>query len=560
MGMQQLIFFMWYLLENYNTNTEIQYLLQNTQLYFIPCVNPDGYAYNESTDPGGGGMWRKNRRVNGGGEYGVDLNRNYGYNWGYDNIGSSPDSSDETYRGPLAFSEKETQAVKWFCEQHDILVNIDNHCYGGYMLYPWGYIDVLTPDSNTFRSYANYLTSENGYPQGNVFDLLGYMANGGSMDWYYGEQGTKNKIIGFSPESGDGADGFWPLESRIDDICKSFVACDMYIARFVAKYAVAKDKNNLFLSNQNGYFKYEIQRIGMASPATYTVNVSGYSANITSTGSGKTYNSLAVMQTQLDSISYTLSPGVQSGDELVFLLSVNNGTSTRVDTIRKKYGTPQIIYSNTCNNITGWTGSWATTTSSFVSAPSSITDSPSGTYNGNATSTFSMSSNVSLANAIVAEATFWAKWDIEAGYDYVEFEISTNNGSTWTPLCGMYTKDGSANQDPGQPLYDGTQNTWVQESVDLTDYVGSNVRFRYKLVSDWGTEGDGFYFDDLKVQVLLPAGIEEQALQSEMNVYPNPANTELNVSGSGYFYMYDLNGREVLNKKLNESQIGRAHV
>jgi len=102
-------------------------------------VNPDGYTYNENTYPNGGGMWRKNRRVNGGNEFGVDINRNYGYKWGYDNQGSSPDSSSETYRGPGAFSETETQAVKYFAEQHNIQITLNYHTYGNLLIYPWGY-------------------------------------------------------------------------------------------------------------------------------------------------------------------------------------------------------------------------------------------------------------------------------------------------------------------------------------------------------------------------------------------------------------------------------------
>jgi len=103
-AMQQLIWYMWYLLENYGTNDEITYLVDNLEMYFVPVVNPDGYEYNHSTDPNGGGMWRKNKRDNNGGgfsEYndGVDLNRNFGYNWGYDDSGSSPDPTSQTYRG-----------------------------------------------------------------------------------------------------------------------------------------------------------------------------------------------------------------------------------------------------------------------------------------------------------------------------------------------------------------------------------------------------------------------------------------------------------------------------
>ena len=67
----ELVYYMWYLLENYNTNAEIKYLVDNLEMYFVPCVNPDGYIYNYTTNPNGGGLWRKNRRNNGDGTYGV---------------------------------------------------------------------------------------------------------------------------------------------------------------------------------------------------------------------------------------------------------------------------------------------------------------------------------------------------------------------------------------------------------------------------------------------------------------------------------------------------------
>jgi carboxypeptidase T len=58
MGLSQLIYYMWYLLENYETNAEVKYLVDNNQLFFVPCVNPDGYVYNWTTNPNGGGMHR----------------------------------------------------------------------------------------------------------------------------------------------------------------------------------------------------------------------------------------------------------------------------------------------------------------------------------------------------------------------------------------------------------------------------------------------------------------------------------------------------------------------
>ena len=90
-------------------------------MWFIPIVNPDGYFYNETIAPDGGGMHRKNRRsnpqnsnCNTGTQQGVDLNRNYGYNWGANNSGSSGNPCSAVYRGSSAFSEPETEAVSNF--------------------------------------------------------------------------------------------------------------------------------------------------------------------------------------------------------------------------------------------------------------------------------------------------------------------------------------------------------------------------------------------------------------------------------------------------------------
>ncbi len=83
-GIVTVLHTMWDLLSKYGTDAEATYLVQNRRLFFVPMLNPDGYVYNETIAPGGGGMWRKNRRSNSDGTFGVDLNRNYSYKWGND--------------------------------------------------------------------------------------------------------------------------------------------------------------------------------------------------------------------------------------------------------------------------------------------------------------------------------------------------------------------------------------------------------------------------------------------------------------------------------------------
>ncbi|HKB15462.1 MAG TPA: M14 family metallopeptidase, partial [Planctomycetota bacterium] len=104
-GMMALFHFLAWLLQNHGVDPLATHLVDEREIYFLPVVNPDGYVWNETTDPGGGGMWRKNRRPNGDGTFGVDLNRNYGFQWGIDNTGSSPNTNSETYRGTAPFSE-----------------------------------------------------------------------------------------------------------------------------------------------------------------------------------------------------------------------------------------------------------------------------------------------------------------------------------------------------------------------------------------------------------------------------------------------------------------------
>ncbi len=93
MGMMTLMYFMWYLTERYGSDPEVTYLLDNRELWFIPIVNVDGYEANRRMKPNGGGMRRKNMRFVSldTDNNGVDLNRNWGAHWGYDNEGSSPE-------------------------------------------------------------------------------------------------------------------------------------------------------------------------------------------------------------------------------------------------------------------------------------------------------------------------------------------------------------------------------------------------------------------------------------------------------------------------------------
>lgn len=161
------------------------------------------------------------------------------------------------------------------------------------------------------------------------------------------------------------------------------------------------------------------------------------------------------------------------------------------------------IVEDDASTMTNWTatGSWNITTASYVSAPSSFTDSPGGNYSSNSDYSLTLDFPVNLLTSLGAELEFSTKWDIENNWDYGQVEISTDNGSSWTPLEGNYTNAGTGSFQPnGEPLYDGQQTTWVNESIDISQYVGGNIIVRFRLVSDSMIEEDGWYIDDVKIK------------------------------------------------------------
>ena len=129
------------------------------------------------------------------------------------------------------------------------------------------------------------------------------------------------------------------------------------------------------------------------------------------------------------------------------------------------------------------TGAWGLTTTQSVSPTHSLTESPSGIYPPNLNITATMATGMDLSTYLGAEVSFWAKYDIEQGFDYMYLQVSTN-GTTWITL--------EAFNEEGVP--------WTQYTYDLGGFVGnSNVKIRFRFFSDGGYEVDGMYIDDFIV-------------------------------------------------------------
>ena len=154
-------------------------------------------------------------------------------------------------------------------------------------------------------------------------------------------------------------------------------------------------------------------------------------------------------------------------------------------------------------------------------------------------------------------------WEIEADYDYCQFQVSTDGGNSWIGQCGNYTVEGTdANgsvQPDGEPVFEGFQTDWVLEEISLSDYLGELIQVRFIIEADGGVREDGFYFDDFSISYDLDtsgaSGLDELELQAK--VVPNPANRLAYVSlpvvlSQGEMTIYDQAGHTVCERTISE--------
>ncbi len=169
-------------------------LLKRTNLYFVPIVNVDGLNLISKTYLKNRTMFsiRKNRHSYAAfpcpstENLGVDLNRNFGY--GFAGIGSSPQPCDEEYRGPNAFSEPETLALKKFVDSHqNIKFSIDYHSYGNDYILP-SMVNRNTMKDTFYEEFLKEAELDPSHKFGTSEELISYTTSGDLSDWMFGEK------------------------------------------------------------------------------------------------------------------------------------------------------------------------------------------------------------------------------------------------------------------------------------------------------------------------------------------------------------------------------------
>jgi carboxypeptidase T len=512
-GMMATLYYMWWLLENHGVDPEATYLVNSRQMWFIPVVNPDGYVHNQTTNPNGGGMWRKNRRNNGG-SFGVDLNRNYGpfYMWNAANGGSSTSPSSETYRGIEPFSEPETQTIDNFLRGRNIKAAYNYHTYSNLLIYPWGYLSRESPDTVLYRDWTHACIAHNSYTSGTDLQTVGYSTRGNSDDYMYGDT-TKPRTYAMTPEVGTPTDGFWPATSRIFPLAIENLHPNKLLAYFAGHYPVLRraafgnTHGDEFLRRGEPFtLTATVRNLGASTGSSITVNVTTNSPHVQINNPVVSIASLAP-QTSLDVLfEGAITPDAVTGVAFKMFLEITDPQGfLRRDTINCFLGVPSVVFADSAQATSNWsTGSGWGLTSNAHTPPYAFTDSPSGTYPANANNSLTLLNNISLVGYNHAELRYWAKWAIEPTFDFGFVEVSTNNGSSWSALRSPHMHQGSGRSTPQQTNvwgYEGYSpgSDWVEERLDLSPFAGTSIRLRFRLASNASRNRDGLYVDDIRV-------------------------------------------------------------
>ena len=488
------IMFADYLCKNYGTDPVVTWLMNNRELYLVSIVNPDGMVYNEQTDPAGGGLWRKNRRDNGDGTWGVDPNRNYTYEW--DGPGSGTDPGDITYRGPYAGSEPEIQAMMAFIDSREFVTQQTLHTYSNLTLHPWGYVDSPCPDNATFEHMGAIMTQYNGYQYGYVGDLLSYTVNGGTFDWSYGAIGEHARIFCVSNEIGSSSDGFWPDPERRETLFLENVWPMLYLMQCAGAYAEITDlaatdtAGGLLEPGDQGELSLQITNQGITESLTGAQLVLFCDDPYVQLGEARTTvgGAAPMASTPLsEPLPFTVDPACPDGHPVTITARCYVPGSDRDIPLRFIVGQPTTLFADSFDEGTGdWllTGQWGPA-DEMHTAPGALTDSPVGDY-ANQTSTSATIDGSFQATSL----TFWHRYDLEDTYDFGHVQVSVEGGA-WETIAS----------------YTGSISTWQQETLDLSDRAGRILRIRFLLETDSWITADGWFIDDV---VLLGSDNDNQ--------------------------------------------------
>jgi hypothetical protein len=563
-GMQVALWYLLWLCESYGSDPLATYLVDERETWFIPVVNPDGYVHNQQLQPGGGALWRKNRRDNGDGTFGVDLNRNYPFQWGFDNAGSSANTGSETYRGPAAQSEPEVQAMVAFLASRDFRTSLSLHTYSNLWLAPWGYTPAYPPNWAPFDEIGTLATEFNGYPHDPASILL-YAANGVTVDHDHGVHGT----VSWTPEIGSSSDGFWPPQDRIIPLAEENRIALARTALAAGSWLRVASETLVELGDGDGSYEggeglrveLTVRNSGLDAAGAAGVALATTSPWALVTTTPTTLAGLAPFTDAAVTQELQLLDGVPPGAVIPYTvtLSVDGHAFTFESSVVAGAGAPIASFDFEAAGDEGWTvsgpndastGLWERGDPVGTAAQPEDDHTPAGSqcwFTGQGAPGGSLGANdvdggtttltspvLDLSGRAAATLSFWLWYSNDAGaapgQDVFVVEGSDDGGATWTPLLTV------------GPTGSGTSGGWLEYELALEDGLAltSTVQVRFQA-SDLGS---GSIVEAALDDVAVRAGLDGEGLGSRL-CSPAAANStgggaEVYATGSAVVAGQDL--------------------
>ncbi len=512
------------LAEGYGVDPRITALLDRASVEVLPVANPDGYAYSWLNT--GTRLWRKNRRNNGNGTFGVDWNRNFSTGWG---VGASTTTSSDIYQGTAPFSEPETRAFRDFVlASPHLFAHIDFHSYSALVLWPWGDRTARPPaaDEPTFVNLGFAMGRAMIDAGGTYYDPIQsvalYPAGGVSQDWAYDVADLWSYTIELRPDN-DLLGGFAPSPTQILPTARENLAAFLTMAEGLLDGITTR-----FLPDGKPL------SLAQGAAAEVAVQVTSTDAAVTAatlhTRAG-TSGPFTPTPMALSNGAYRASlPAADCGGTIEYYTSFTTGRGNTVlfpargneHPVTAAAGTFTTVFEDTMETNTGWTvgaptdtattaGRWQRADPQATAAQPENDASPAGTLcwitgplagtgtgandvDGGATTLTSPRLNASAPAGTEAWISY-ARWfsnnaGSEPSADVMFVELSPDDGTTWQPLESAYDNAG----------------VWLTRRFRIADVVAPTDRLRVRFIAFDGRGGSIVEagVDDLRIEHFAP--------------------------------------------------------
>lgn len=493
------------LTSEYDTNPRITQIVNNTEIWICPMMNPDGFLLGQRYNANG-----------------IDLNRNF------------PMPTGEQHPDGYAWAP-ENIAFMNHANQHNFQLSANFH--GGELVinYPWDYTYTLTPDNDLIHEAALTYARENSsiynnssFNQGVVNGAQWYVITGSLQDWSYGytdciDLTCEISAIKWPPASH--LANYWNLNQESILSLLEFVQRGVH-GTVVSTGGIPLTEAVITVSGNDklmhvGSTCADYHRLLLPGNYTITASAQGYidqSVEITIGESGSAFHDFVLRPAQETYLAGQLrnpdgtavpnvqvilddSPAITSDANGSFLIaSVLEGRHTisfmqageliykmdfDLDASQTELvfilASESVIFYDPFDDISNWTPTqpWGITT---YQGESVLADSPTGNYENYINKACRLTNPVNLQQVINPILSFCTRYFLENNYDFVYLEASTD-GVNWHQLIS----------------FTGSQGAWQNVELSLDQYSGQQVYFRYRIRTDRAVNLDGIYIDDFKI-------------------------------------------------------------